>query len=185
MRITGGDFKGRRLKGPKGRFLRPTSDMVRKAIFDILGPRGVEGKRVLDLFAGSGAIGLEALSRGAQRVVFVEKDRGVVELIKENVKAVGLEDRVRVYNLDAKKAVRVLKEKGEEFDLIFMDPPYRDQRLVEQVLTEILDKGILVPGGIITIEHPAVHQYPALPGLTPLGRRRYGDTSLSLFIREA
>lgn len=159
--------------------------MVRKALFDVLGPHGVEGKRVLDLFAGSGAIGMEALSRGAKRVVFVEKDRGVCDLIKENIQKLGVGEKTKVYNLEAKRAIRVLWEKGEEFDLIFLDPPYGEEEVLEKVLSEIVEKKILVPGGIITVEHPSHRNCPLLKGLSPLGVRHYGDSALSFFIREA
>lgn len=184
MRITGGNFKGRRLKGPRGRSLRPTSDMVRKAIFDVLGPEGAKGRRVLDLFAGSGALGFEALSRGAQEVVFVEKDRGAVDLIKQNIQALDVQERTRVFNLEAKKAIRVLAEKGLSFDLILIDPPYREERSSGTILREIMDKGLLLPGGIVVFEHPAPRAPSPPEGLSPIGVKRYGDTAVSFFIRE-
>ncbi len=185
MRITGGSFRGRRLKGPRGRSLRPTSDMVRKAIFDVLGPEGAKGRRVLDLFAGSGALGFEALSRGAQEVVFVEKDKGAADLIKQNIQALDVLERTRVFNLEAKKAIRVLAERGWSFDLILLDPPYKEEKSSEVVLREIIDRGILVPGGVLVLEHSALRAPSPPEGLNPVRVKRYGDTAVSFFIREA
>lgn len=183
MRITGGELKGRRVKGPQGRFLRPTSERVRKAIFDLLAPHDIKG-RVLDLFAGSGALGFEALSRGAQEVIFVEKDKGVADLIKENIKLLELEGRAKVLNMEAKKSLRVLAEKGLVFDLILMDPPYKDYAKIGLILDEIKSKKLLAPEGLVVLEHSSREKPLQASGWRLLSYRRYGDTTVSIFISE-
>ncbi|MBU0549663.1 MAG: 16S rRNA (guanine(966)-N(2))-methyltransferase RsmD [Candidatus Omnitrophica bacterium] len=127
MRIITGKFKGRIIKMPKG--IRPTQDKVRKALFDILGD--IKGMSFIELYAGSGAVGLEALSQGASRVVFVEKDRAHVKIIKNNLSALGLGDEQAgglacywLIEMDAGRAIERLQQKKEEFDIIFLDPPY-------------------------------------------------------------
>jgi len=181
VRITGGELKGRRMKGPHGRFLRPTSEKVRKAIFDLLAPYDIKGK-VLDLFAGSGALGFEALSRGAEEVVFVEKDKGMADLIKENLKLLGLEGKAKVLNMEAKKSLRVLAEKGFIFDLILMDPPYKDYAKIHLILEDIKAKKLLSSHGLVIFEHSSRETPPEISGWKLLSNRRYGDTAISIFI---
>lgn len=182
MKITGGTFKGRKVKAPKGRGTRPTTDMLRKAIFDVLGPKDLG--RVLDLYAGSGSFGFEALSRGAEEVVLVEKDKKTAELIKKNAETLGVKDKVKVLSLDAKKAVRVLAEKGKVFNLIFLDPPYGDLQKVPQVLEEIVLKELLTEGGTLVLQHPSRQDPPQTNGLLLQKTKTYGDSALSFFIRE-
>lgn len=182
MRITGGIFKGRKVKAPKGRGTRPTTDMLRKAVFDVLGTK--ELGSVLDLYAGSGSFGFEALSRGAEEVVMVEKDKRTAELIKKNAEHLGIKDRIKVLSLDAKKAIRVLAEKGKVFDLIFLDPPYGDLQTVGQVLEEIVLKELLTEEGILVLQHPSRQRPPHTNGLLLQKTRTYGDSALSFFIRE-
>lgn len=182
MRITGGTFKGRKVRAPKGRGTRPTSDMLRKAVFDILGPK--ELGRVLDLYAGSGSFGFEALSRGAEEVVLVEKDKRTAELIKKNAESLGVKAKVRVLSLDAKKALKVLAEKDKAFDLVFLDPPYGDFQKVPQVLEEIVLKGLLKKEGVLILQHPSRQNPPKTNGLFLQKTRIYGDSALSFFIRE-
>lgn len=178
MRITGGIFRGRRIKAPRGRATRPTADMVRKAIFDILGPERSLG-RVLDLFAGTGALGLEALSRGAEEVVFVERRREALQVLWENVRSLKVEDRVRVIPLDVKRALRLLAEEDVPFDLILLDPPYL-RGVAEITIEQIADSKILSPGGVVVLEHSS-REAPRARGLTLSSRHRYGDTTLSFF----
>ncbi|MBI4041898.1 MAG: 16S rRNA (guanine(966)-N(2))-methyltransferase RsmD, partial [Deltaproteobacteria bacterium] len=128
MRIIGGKFKGRVLKsGGKGRgkrSVRPTTGLVRGAIFNILGKEGVQGKRVLDLFAGTGALGLEALSRGAESVIFIESDRGALQLLEENISILEVKGLVEIRASEVFRGLSVVETKGENFNLIFADPPY-------------------------------------------------------------
>ena len=123
MRIIAGAFRGRRLHAPKGNRIRPTIDRVREAIFNIIAAE-VAGAKVLDLFAGTGAMGLEALSRGAQFCCFVDQGEEAVRLIRENVQLCGVQDRSRIIQGPAASAIRRLGSENELFDLIFMDPPY-------------------------------------------------------------
>jgi 16S rRNA (guanine(966)-N(2))-methyltransferase RsmD len=180
VRVIGGEFKGRILRAPQGGKVRPTSDRVREAIFDILGPLW-NFQRVLDLFAGTGSLGIEALSRGAQEAVFVEQGKSALTVLKGNLKALGLmKSRAWVLPLSAKRGITVLAEKGERFDLIFMDPPY-GKGLVGKAIGEIVQRGILAPTGIIVAEHSPRDEIVSPVGLTISQHRRYGDTAVSFF----
>ena len=179
MRITGGALRGRKLKAPRGRATRPTADMVRKAIFDVLGPSRAMG-RVLDLFAGTGALGLEALSRGAQEVVFVERRRDALQALRENVEALGVKEHVRVLPLDVKKALKVLRDEGASFDLVLLDPPYL-RGMAEEALRQIADSGILAQGAVVVLEHSSREAPQPPSGLDLFSRHRYGDTTVSFF----
>ncbi len=181
MRVIGGEFKGRRLLVPHGGKVRPTSDRVREAIFDILGP-GWTFQRVLDLFAGTGSLGIEALSRGAPEAVFVEQGKGILTVLRGNVRALRLQSRAWVLPLAVKRGIAVLGERKEVFDLIFMDPPY-NKGFVGKTLEEIVQRGIIASAGVIVAEHsPREEILPPL-GLVLSQQRRYGDTSLS-FLQE-
>ena len=118
MKITGGKFKGRILKSPKG--IRPAQSKVRKAIFDTL--QNIKGKKILDVFAGSGSLGFEALSRGAKSCIFVDRSKSCIRTIKENARSLGVEKEVRILGMDFKEFLKINREK---FDIIFIDPPYR------------------------------------------------------------
>ena len=179
MRVIGGEFKGRQLSVPGGRRIRPTSDRVREAIFDILGPAWTF-QRVLDLFAGTGSLGIEALSRGAEEAVFVEQSKGALTVLKGNLKALGLKSRSWVLPLIAKRGIAVLGERGESFDLIFMDPPY-GKDVVGKTLEEITRSGILASTGVIVAEHATRDRILPPPDLTLSQQRRYGDTTVSFF----
>ncbi|QIE46657.1 16S rRNA (guanine(966)-N(2))-methyltransferase RsmD [Pseudohalocynthiibacter aestuariivivens] len=181
MRIIGGDFRGRRLasvgKGDVAAQLRPTADRVRESLFNVLSnSHGVPhpDARVLDLFAGTGALGLEALSRGAAHVCFVENGRKAQGLLSENIALCRAEDETRVLRRDAR---RIGALDGAAYDLVFLDPPYA-RGLGEQALAAALDGGWLAPGALVVWEESAVVAPPA--GLTVLDARRYGDTQITL-----
>lgn len=148
IRIIGGELKNRELlrKGIKKEFVRPTTAIVRKSIFDSLGV--IKGFTVLDLFAGSGILGIESLSRGAQKVFFIEKDKCLIENLKENLKRLDLVERSFFYNTDFERSIKVLYEKKEKFDLIFIDPPYRLSN-VYKPLKVLSEKNILNKEGWI------------------------------------
>jgi 16S rRNA (guanine966-N2)-methyltransferase len=179
VRVIGGEFKGRLLSVTRGRLIRPTSDRVREAIFDILGPAWTF-RRVLDLFAGTGSLGIEALSRGAEEAVFVEQSKGALTVLKGNLKALGLKSRSWVLPLTAKRGIAVLTERSEVFDLIFMDPPY-GKDAVGKTLEEITRVGILASTGVIAAEHASRDRILPPVGLALSQQRRYGDTTVSFF----
>ena len=179
MRVIGGELRGRRLLVPGGGKIRPTSDRVREAIFDILGPTWTF-QRVLDLFAGTGSLGIEALSRGAPQAVFVEQGKGAVTVLRGNLRSLGLKSRAWVLPLAVKRGIAVLGEKGEVFDLILMDPPY-GKGLVDKTLEEIARRGIITSTGIIVAEHSPKEEILPPLSLALSQQRRYGDTALSFF----
>src|SRR5512134_3252614 len=146
MRVTGGTGRGKRLKAPPGLGVRPTSDKVKQALFNILGQK-VAGAAFLDLFAGAGGIGIEALSRGAGRVVFVDGSRRSLEVIRENIEQTGLGDRAEVV---ASRAEAYLRRTTERFDILFFDPPYAEE--LKPLLDLISGAGILRPGAIVIAE---------------------------------
>lgn len=175
MRIIGGRCKGRVLSSFKGRSVRPTSDKVREAVFNIL-PRDFPFKRVLDLFAGTGALGIEALSRGAAEAVFIDSDPAAVELVRKNLASCGLLVAATVLRRDAPGAIRLLSKRGEGFDLIFIDPPYASA-LAEETLKGIDASGLLNEGGLVVAETSKRNPIEAgTAGLKLLDERKYGDT---------
>ncbi|MDI6709177.1 MAG: 16S rRNA (guanine(966)-N(2))-methyltransferase RsmD [Thermoanaerobacterales bacterium] len=182
LRIIGGSARGRRLKGPPEGSARPTSDRVREALFNILAP-WVPGSRFLDLFAGSGAVGLEALSRGAARAVFVEANPRVAAVLQANLSATGLGPKAEVYRNSFERALADLAAGGESFDLVFIDPPYR-RGLEDAALRALCQYNLLAPGGMAVAESDRTHLPPAeIAGLALWRRERYGDTTLSFYRR--
>ena len=182
MRIVAGRFGGRRLKGPEHAGLRPTAERVREAIYNVLGAR-VADARVLDLFAGTGGLGLEALSRGAVSAVFVERERRAVSLLRTNLAALGLAPgEAEVIPGDAIAALRRLAGQGRRFELILADPPY-DAGMADRTLAAVVETGLLAPGGLLVWEHRANQAIAAPPGLILADKRTYGDTALSYYRR--
>lgn len=187
MRIIGGRFRGLHLaevgEGDAAAHLRPTTDRVREAIFNLLvnGSRGdlVTGARVLDLFAGTGALGLEALSRGAARVTFVEDGIKGRALIRQNVERMRAQGDIDLYRRDA---TRLGPNRGAPFGLILLDPPY-GQGLGERALASAQEGGWIAPGAVVMWEEAAPP--PPVPGLIALDQRRYGDTVVTLLRAEA
>ncbi len=180
MRIVAGEFGGRRLRSPKDEAIRPTIDRVREAVFSIIAPF-VPGARVLDLFAGTGAFGLEALSRGAAGAVFVDQSREAVRIIRANIAICGAEERARVIHAPVLKAIERLAEAGDSFDLVFMDPPY-GKGYLEETLPHLTD--VAHPDALVIGEHHVKDLLPPAPeGWSKTEQRRYGDTSVSFFVR--
>jgi len=180
MRIITGQYRSRLLKTPKG--IRPTEDRVRKALFDILGD--VSGLTFLDLFAGSGSVGLEALSQGAQEVVFVENLRPASLAIEENIKALGCQDQARIICQDAFRAVENMVKNKQKFDLIFLDPPYY-LGIAEKILQTLGDCDILHQSGYIIIQHFKKDPVAEKAGNLALWRQeRYGDSVLSFYSKK-
>ncbi len=183
MRIVGGRFRGRAIAAPKHEGLRPTADRVRESLFNIL-EHGVddfalEGARVIDLFAGTGALGLEALSRGAAFCLFVEESPEARALIRDNIEALQLTGRTRIFRRDATD----LGPAGTmaPFTLAFLDPPY-GKGLGERALPSLADGGWLVPGALVVLEERANATIALPPGFAEIDRRSWGDTQ-ALFAR--
>ena len=181
MRIVAGILGGRRLHAPKGMDIRPTSDRVREAIFSIIGP-AVSGANVLDLFAGTGALGLEALSRGASQAVFVDQSSTAVQLIRANIELCNVQDRVRVIHGSVNHAIRRLTVQGAYFDLIFMDPPYGKGSVQKTVISLA---GVARSGTFVVAEHYSKDLLPSrLQEWIRTQERKYGDTTVSFYMRE-
>ncbi|MCY1014241.1 16S rRNA (guanine(966)-N(2))-methyltransferase RsmD [Pyxidicoccus sp. MSG2] len=182
MRIVAGTAKGRALAGPKptSMHIRPTADRVRETIFNMLG-QFLDGQAVLDLYAGTGALGLEAVSRGAGRAVLVDQDREAQALCRENTDHLGFTSQVELLAQPASRALETLKKRGERFELIFADPPYA-ARVVETVLDGVVGAGVLAPAGMVVVEHDKREAAPeAHGGLTREDQRRFGDTLVSFY----
>ncbi len=180
LRIISGSLKGKQLKSFKGYGIRPTSDRVKEALFNIISPVMTEDTRVLDLFSGTGSLGIEALSRGAVSVCFVEKTKSSLNLLRQNIKLCNLTKKAEIMPCDVKKAISKLGEKGRTFDLVFADPPY-GKGLIDETFEALSVSGI-VKGAIVVAEHPpgeAVRS--AYNQLERFDSRKYGGTSLSFF----
>lgn len=178
MRIISGKYKGRTIKMPKG--IRPTQDKVRKALFDTLGD--IEGLSFLDLFAGSGAVGLEALSQGAKEVIFVEENKRCLQKLKENLSSLSSLG-YRVIELDVFAAIKQLGQKDKQFDIIFLDPPYYKE-MAKKTLQTLASYDILTATGLVIIQHFKKDNLPSRTGDLSLFRQaRYGDTVLSFYKR--
>ena len=179
MRVITGSARGCRLKELEGMETRPTTDRVKEGLFNII-QFDIEGRKVLDLFAGTGQLGIECLSRGAASAVFVDRRTDAVKLIREHLKATRLSDKARVVSGDS---MEFLKSLRESFDLIFLDPPY-EAGLLEPAIAHIAKFDILSPHGIIVAEHPVGMALPALAAPYRLHRTyRYGKIALSLYRR--
>jgi 16S rRNA (guanine966-N2)-methyltransferase len=183
MRVIAGSLRGRRLSAPRGaERTRPTSDRVREALFAMLGD--IEGTEVLDLFAGTGALGIEALSRGASSALFVERDRAALRALRANLEQLELRaPRARVHAGEALAALRAARKRGETYDLVFLDPPYGQARALEGPLSASLP-AILQPAARIVVESD--RRSPLVLGLQPLREKplrekRYGDTLIAIY----
>lgn len=178
MRIISGTLRGRKLAAIQGAAIRPTSDRVREAIFNILSS-AVRDACVLDLFAGTGAMGIEALSRGATRAVFVDGRKASFTVIRKNIEALGLQERSRVILWDIAKNLNCIGSAGSSIDLVFMDPPYH-RNLIGPALFHLDHSHILVPGARIVVEHAAAEPMPErIAGYEVADQRKYGKTLVS------
>ncbi len=176
MRVIAGRYKGRRRKSPTWEGLRPTSDKLRETLFNVLAPR-VEGARLLDGYAGTGAVGIEAMSRGAAHVTFVERDRRASALIVENIRIC---DADAGYTIETRDVAALLRTRPAAFDVIWLDPPYADDEGAE-----VLDAaaGALAPGGVVVLER-ATRREPDVPvSLARIRDVKSGDSTLTFFAR--
>ncbi len=178
MRIIAGDMRSRKLKAPEGMDTRPTADRVKEALFSIIQGR-LYGARVLDLYAGSGALALEALSRGAESAVLVDMGQKACRAISANIETLAYGDRARLLRMADTAAIAALKKAGDRFDLIFLDPPYRMD--TAPVCEKIVEAGLMMEGAVIVAEHSR-EKPPRLPaGLKVADHREYGATGLTFY----
>ncbi len=174
LRVSGGEARGRRLKAPKN--IRPTQGMVKQAIFNMVGPR-IEGATVLDLFAGSGALGIEALSRGAASVTFVDQQPRGLAILRQNLDALGFKERAHVVRGDVVHWLEASPDTVRAAGVVFLDPPYEDAVLGRAL--KALDRGLAQ--GLVLAEHSRRQSLPALERLHVDRERRYGDTVVTVY----
>lgn len=180
MRIITGEYKGRRLRGPEDNSVRPTADKVKEALFSIIADK-LWGSRVLDLFAGTGSLGLEALSRGAESCLFGDNSRESLKIIKSNIEMCGAGQKAEVMAGDYRKVL--MNAKGQ-FDIIFLDPPY-GKGFLEKSITLIGEEGLLKEGGLIIAEHRKEEELPeTVQGFYREKERKYGIVKLSIYVHE-
>jgi 16S rRNA (guanine966-N2)-methyltransferase len=181
MRVIAGRYGGRVLRAPKGWATRPTAQRVRQALFDVLGE--LDGLRVLDLYAGSGALGIEALSRGSSHAVFVETGRAALSVLRANLTKLGLGGCCSVLGLRVERASRHLVSLGP-FGVVFCDPPWAEAPTASAILNEFDWAGLLAEGARVILEHPADSAMTLDPatGLRLEDRRTWGDTGMSLYV---
>ncbi len=177
-KISGGSLGSRKLKSPKGMNVRPTPGRVKESLFSIVMHR-IEGANVLDLFAGTGAIGFEAASRGAARVVAVEAHRETAQAIEESARDLEIDDRVSVVGAPAERALYRLEG---PFDIVYMDPPYAND-VPLQLFRLLLERELLAPGALVIYEHAAKRILPDIPGYRSTREEVYGDVALAFFER--
>ena len=193
MRITGGSWRSRALKAPRGTATRPTSDRVREALFSMLVASGLlpadgpadgatDGPRVLDLYAGTGALAFEALSRGASAAVLVESARDALAVIRQNAQALGAEKRISLFDTKVERAIPRI---AGPFAIVFLDPPYAD--VATPAFASVLAgaAALVAPEGALVLEHASTDEPPAIPGLEVDRTRRYGDTTVTLYTAPA
>jgi len=182
MRIGGGEFRGRTLRTPKGDATRPTSGMVRETLFNILTP-SLTDARFLDLFAGCGSVGLEALSRGATFATFVEKDRLALDCLRGNIATLQVEAQTQVLPYPVERALKYLIQRPEPFDIIFLDPPFREVGAYLTVLQIIAGSRLLTAAGIVIAQHaPRVKLSEGVEDLNRYREREIGDNILSFYL---
>lgn len=184
MRVIAGDFKGRQIKTIKGDNTRPTTDKIKENVFNIMG-QFFDGGRVLDLFAGSGNLGIEALSRGMDHAVFIDMNVSAIKVIKENLSNLKLQERAETYRNDAFKALHVLAQKSAKFDLIFLDPPY-GKIAITTLLETIVTTGLLNDNGLVMCEYGAGMNVMYDPSsFTELRREVYGTIEILILEKVA
>ncbi|WP_028561480.1 16S rRNA (guanine(966)-N(2))-methyltransferase RsmD [Paenibacillus pinihumi] len=180
MRVIAGEAKGRPLKAVPGSQTRPTTDKVKEAVFSMIGPF-FDGGWALDLFAGTGGLGIEAISRGMERAVFVDLERQSIDIIRKNVAAANMEDRAEIYKNDARRAIKLLEKRNLAFRLVFLDPPYR-MKDADAIMDELAVKGLVEPDAIVMVEHESGHHYSEQTGAyIQLKRAVYGEIAVSIY----
>lgn len=183
MRVISGKVRGLKLNTPKNEDVRPTTDRVKESLFNIVSPYIMESD-VLDLFAGTGSLGIECLSRGANKCVFVDVSKESISIVKSNIKKARVENESIVLNLDFKDAINKLKIQNNKFDVIFMDPPYYKNMFID-ALEKIDEASLLKEDGIIIIEHDTKDKFPdKIKNLIQTKSKKYGNTTLTFYTLE-
>lgn len=178
LRIIAGELKGKKLKSIRGKFIRPTADRIREAIFNILS-NSIAEALVLDLFAGTGALGIEALSRGAARALFVDNQKASLSVLKQNVLSCGLAEKAAIINWNIRQNLNCIKSIGQKFDLIFLDPPYNED-LITPSLVNLEQSDALKHNALIVVEHSVFESLPTdLCSFQLSDQRKYGKTLVS------
>ncbi|MCM8803659.1 MAG: 16S rRNA (guanine(966)-N(2))-methyltransferase RsmD [Candidatus Omnitrophica bacterium] len=181
MKVISGIYKGRKLKFIKDKEIRPTKDIVREAIFDTL-REWIVNKKVLEIFAGNGILGIEAISHGAKKVIFIEKEKRGIEVIKENIKNLGIEKKCEIIKGDCEYEIEKLK--NIKYDLVIGDPPYDFPiSKLERIIEKIVKLNILKKNGILVIEHDRKKEIPKFEGYEIIKNRKYGKTELTYLRR--
>ncbi|GGG81176.1 16S rRNA (guanine(966)-N(2))-methyltransferase RsmD [Paenibacillus radicis (ex Gao et al. 2016)] len=180
MRVIAGAAKGRTLKAVPGMNTRPTTDKVKEAIFSMIGPY-FDGGVALDLFAGTGALGIEAWSRGVERTIFIDREKISIDIIRHNTEIAGMGSAAEIYRNDAERAIKLLEKRGIVFKLVFLDPPYRMIQM-DELMTDLAQRSMLEEEAIIVVEHDAAHLYPEhIKQFEQLKQSKYGDTAVTIY----
>ncbi len=180
MRVISGTARGVSLNAPEGMDTRPTTDRVKENLFNMI-QNEIRDKMVLDLFSGSGALAIEALSRGAHEAVLVEPDKRCYTVISENLKRTRLAANAKILQSAAETAIRLMQREGRQFDLVFMDPPYQKGWVIK-TLKQLVESEVLNPGALVIVEHESTDMTPDQIGsLKRINEKKYGRTSLSLY----
>jgi 16S rRNA (guanine966-N2)-methyltransferase len=182
MRVISGSARGRALKAVPGMSTRPTTDKVKEAVFSMIGPY-FEGGQVLDLFAGTGGLGIEALSRGMDKGIFIDIEKKSVDTVQHNLEAAGFTDKAEIYRNDAGRALKLLGKRGLQFDLVFLDPPYK-MKAIAELITSLEEQALLEPNAWIIVEHDAEDDLAGKIGTLQLKKRaEYGETAITIYER--
>ncbi|WP_419873064.1 16S rRNA (guanine(966)-N(2))-methyltransferase RsmD [Candidatus Pristimantibacillus sp. PTI5] len=180
MRVIAGEAKGRTLKAVPGMNTRPTTDKVKEAIFSMIGPY-FDGGMALDLFAGTGGLGIEAWSRGVERTVFIDREKISIDIIRHNVQTANMGSAAEIYRNDAERALKALAKRGQKFRLVFLDPPYK-MITMDSLMTQLVENELLEQDAVIVVEHDASHRYPEqLEHFEQLKHAKYGDTAVTIY----
>jgi RNA methyltransferase, rsmD family len=183
MRVTAGTLKNRKIKSREGRETRPTLERIKEAIFSIIGDKVVDAK-FLDLYSGTGNIAIEALSRGAKRAVMIEQDKEALRIIIDNIDTLGLTNVSRAYKNDVSRAIEILGRKNEKFDIIFLDPPYKENISISTI-EKVSENNILAEGGIIISEHSIYEKMPEKIGnFVKYDERNYNKKIVTFYCYE-
>jgi len=180
VRVIAGEAKGRPLRAVPGMNTRPTTDKVKEAIFSMIGPY-FDGGAALDLFAGTGGLGIEALSRGMDKAVFIDSERQSIATVRHNVEAARMSDKAEIYCNTAERALKLLAKREAAFRLVFLDPPYRLKH-ADILMKDMHDRRLLESGATIVVEHEAAHRYPEqIQGFRQLRHALYGETAVTIY----